>query len=145
MKFINQLSAMVWKEWREAQPLLWIGLVVMLGLPVIGAAEATIFNSRRFEIFSSQWVMSLGGVLAVLVAVGITCRDFRNGLEDFWRSRPVKVASWLRVKFFVGLGVVLLVCEIPLVAELKFNRDQGRWRQLFGIPFCGWPCIASGF
>ena len=33
---MKQLTSLVWKEWRETQAYLWIGLGIFLGLPAIG-------------------------------------------------------------------------------------------------------------
>ncbi len=110
------------KEWREARIYLWIGLGIFLGLPVIGAVEYSVGHPHRFEIETVPWVGYLGGVLAVLVAVGGTCRDLSGGLEDFLRSLPVSAGRWIWMKFLVGLAIVILACAVPILAESAVNR-----------------------
>ena len=142
---MKQLIALVWKEWREDRAFLWIGLGVFLGLPMIGGLEAMAQYSRRFEISASPWVLAFGGVLAVFVAVGATCRDFAGHLEEFWRSRPVGTTRWLMAKYLVGLAVVLVACIIPLAIEVSNGHDKSAlllitwfpflWAALYGIAF----------
>jgi hypothetical protein len=120
----RQLISLAWKEWCEARAFLWIGLGVFIGLPAIAGLEWSIQFSRHFRIWTSPWVLCFGGLLAVFVAVGISCRDLNGRLEDFWRSRPVGVVRWMFVKYFVGLCVVLLACGIPLVVQILVNGDR---------------------
>src|SRR5438045_685863 len=101
---MKHLSRMVWKEWSECRVFLWIGLGVFLGLPIIGGLEGMAQYSHRYEIFTSPWVTTLGGFF-LLVAVAATCRDLSDGVEQFWRSRPVGVVRWFLVKYLVGLTV----------------------------------------
>ncbi|HWE96743.1 MAG TPA: hypothetical protein VG269_22475 [Tepidisphaeraceae bacterium] len=119
---MRQLASLAWKEWNESRWLLFVALAVFLGLPAIGGLEA-VREGQRFAILASPWVFYLGGVLAVFVGVDAACRDLRGRLEDFWRSRPVGTAKWLLVKYFLGLAVVLVACIVPLVAQIKVNRD----------------------
>lgn len=143
---VNQIASLIWKEWQESQPLLWIGLGVFLGLPIIGGLEATLVMHKHFELFASQWVLDLGAVLAVFVAVGATCRDLAPKLEDFWRSRPIRVSAFFAVKYAVGLAVVLLACLPPLAAELLFNRIKAPAATAIAwLPFSLAVCFSLGF
>jgi hypothetical protein len=119
---MNQTRTLLWKEWREAQAYLWIGLGVFLGLPLIAAMMFSIQNAHRFEVDSSYWVTCFGGVLAVFTAVGCTCRDLSGRLEDFWRAVPVGIGRWMGVKFLVGLLTVLTACTLPPLVEMFTNR-----------------------
>ncbi|MGD0767748.1 MAG: hypothetical protein ABSB42_06075 [Tepidisphaeraceae bacterium] len=142
---MKQLTALVWKEWREVRVFLWIAFGVFIGLPIIAGLEAMVQYSHRFEISTSPWVLGFGGVLAVFVAVGATCRDFSGHLEDFWRSQPVGITRWLLAKYFVGLAVVLVACALPLAIEVSIDRDKSAlplivwfpflWAALYGIAF----------
>lgn len=142
---MRQTMAMAWKEWHETRVFLWIGLGMFLGLPVIAGAEGMFQYSRRFEIAASPWVTWLGGVLAVVIAVGATCRDFRGHLEDFWHSRPVSVGRWLSVKYVVGFLVVLAACMVPLGLEVEFNRDNSAAWMLVWFPFLLVAVYSIGF
>ncbi len=139
---MKQLRALAWKEWRESRAYLFIGLGVFLGLPLIGGLEAVFRTTHRFEIEASIWVMTFGGVLAVIVAVAGTCRDMSSRLEDFWRSRPVTTVSWFLVKYLVGLAVVLASCMVPIAVELFLNRDKQPLPALVWFPFL-WAAIYS--
>jgi len=139
-------TSLFWKEWRETRIYLWISLGVFLGLPMIGGIEAAIqHQSRQFEILVSPWVVILGGVLAIFVAVGATCRDLHSRLEDFWRSRPVGVMRWLLTKYFVGLAVVIASCVLPLLAELCIDRDRDTLVCLMWGPFLWTALYSIGF
>ncbi|MGD0138782.1 MAG: hypothetical protein ABSD28_07900 [Tepidisphaeraceae bacterium] len=142
---MKQLTALVWKEWREDRAFLWIALGVFVGLPIVGGLEEIVQYSYRFEISASPWVLGFGGVLAVFVAVGATCRDFSGHLEDFWRSQPVGITRWLLAKYLVGLAIVLVACVLPLAIEVSIDRDKSAilliawfpflWAALYGIGF----------
>ena len=116
---VKQFTSLAWKEWHEARAFLWIGLGVFVGLPAVAGLEWMLQYSKHFEINTIPWVIAFGGLLAVFVAVGATCRDFSGHLEDFWRSRPVGIVWWMIVKYVVGLAVVLLACAIPLAMRAR--------------------------
>src|SRR5206468_6461378 len=115
---MKQLSAIFWKEWHDARWFLAVALLLFIGMPVIGAVEARFSYSPGFDFNASPWVIPLGGFLAILTAVGMTCRDLGNRLEDFWRSRAISPLRWILVKYLVGLAVVLTACIAPLLLEL---------------------------
>jgi ABC-type transport system involved in multi-copper enzyme maturation permease subunit len=120
---MNQLKALLWKEWREIRVFFFIALFVFLGLPLLGAIESKV-QTGRFEIMASVWAYFLGGVFAIFVGVGTVVRDMKGRLEDFWRSRPVSLSRWLLTKYFVGLAVVIVTLVAPLVLELLVNQTQ---------------------
>ena len=118
---MNISTAMVWKEWRETSVYLYIGLIVFLVIPAAAALEDRLMTGHRFIMQVSLFVIVLGGVLAVLTAVGATCRDLKAGLEDFWQSQPVNVLRWMLTKYLVGLAVVLAGCLVPVAIEYAVN------------------------
>jgi len=124
---MRRVISLTWKEWRESQALLWIGLGIFVGLPLIAGVEAKYLPPHRFEFDAWPWVSSLGGVLAVFVAAGAVCVDLRQGVHEFWRSRPVGVLAWLLVKYLVGLAIVLASCLVPLIIDGWLNpRGEAR-------------------
>ncbi len=139
---MGAIRSMFWKEWSEERAFLWIALGVFLGLPIIAGLEGLAQYSHRFEIQATPWVITCGGMLALLVGVGATCRDFEIRLENFWRSRPVSIVGWLLVKYVVGLSIVLAGCIVPLAAELAFARDKSALRLVAWFPFL-WSAIYS--
>ena len=142
---MKPITALAWKEWHDARPYLWIGLGLFLGLPLVGLAEqALTTSSHHAELFATPWVVALGGVLAVFVGVGVTTPDRRPKLEDFWRSRPIRVGPWLAVKYAVALAVVLACCGLPAVVQLAVNRhpDPAELAVLTFFPFF-WTAIFS--
>ncbi|MGA2233067.1 MAG: hypothetical protein ABSH22_19365, partial [Tepidisphaeraceae bacterium] len=138
---MKQLSLLAWKEWHEIRAFFWIAIGIFIGLPVIGGIEE-FAQHGHFVLLASPWVFGCGAVLAVFVAVGAACRDFHSHLEDFWRSRPVSVTRWLLVKYAVGLGVVLLVCALPLVLEIVIDHDLSVVQLLSVVPFL-WIAVFS--
>lgn len=115
-------GALIWKEWRESHVYLWIGLGVFLILPLINALQE-IYYRQRFLFEASGWITLLGGTFAVLLGVGLSCRDLHSHLEDFWRSRPIPLGRWLAIKYTVGLLILLLCCVSPAVLEFVFNKN----------------------
>ena len=142
---MSKLTSLAWKEWHEARVFLWIGLGVLLGLPLVGAVEQAVAGSNhRFEVTAAPWAIALGGVLAVFAGVGVTTPDRRPKLEDFWRSRPIRVGRWLAVKYAVALAVVLVACTAPVLADLATDRhgDLDAGGVLMAMPFF-WTAIFS--
>ena len=118
---MTRTTALAWKEWHDARPYLWVGLGVFLGLPLVGLAEQYAQRGRG-ELLTTPWVTALGGVLAVFVGVGVTAPERRPKLEDFWRSRPIRVGPWLAVKYAVALAVVLACGTVPIAASMLADR-----------------------
>ena len=135
-ELMRQAASLIWKEWRESRTYLWIAIGVFIGLPVISGVEAIFQHWRRFEVSTSPWVLAFGGVLAVFVAVGATCRDFNGHLDDFWRSRPISTTRWMLMKYFVGLVVVLAACLLPPIVELGINRWKDALPEVLPLVVC---------
>ena len=115
--------ALLWKEWRELRWFLIVGIGVFLFLPFVGAIQGAImYGHERLELMTSPWVIGLGGVLAVFIAVGATCRDLSERLINFWQSRPISIGRWTATKYLCGLALVLFLCTVPLVLEIAFDR-----------------------
>jgi hypothetical protein len=138
----GETRSLAWKEWHESRAYLWIALGVFAGLPLISGVEAMWQFSRRFEIETIGCIIPFGGVLAVFVAVGATCRDFRGHVEDFWRSRPMGIGRWMIVKYFIGLMIVLAGCMAPAVLQLAINRQHDATPMLVWFP-CLWAAVYS--
>ena len=83
---MKQLSAIFWKEWHDARWFLAVALFLFIGIPVIGAVEAKFTYGSQFDFSVSPWVVTLGGFLAILTAIGITCRDLGSRLGPPTRS-----------------------------------------------------------
>jgi len=138
-------TSLIWKEWHEVRAYLWIALGIFLGLPLIGAAEQHLQYGNRFDVLTTPWVTGFGGVLAIFVAVGATCRDFNGNLENFWQSRPISGALWLIAKYFIGVAVVLTGCALPIVVQSTLNRDDDVMWLLYSQPFSWVALYSVGF
>jgi len=139
-------TSLIWKEWRETRIYLWIGLGVFLGLPLIGGIEAAMRHmGPRFDIPVELFVIPLGGVLAIFVAVGETCRDFDGHIADFWRARPVGIIRWMLIKYLVGLVVVIVSCAMPLLVQYCLDRESGDLIVLIWFPFLWAAMYSIGF
>jgi len=144
---MKQLAVMAWKEWREVRIFLWIAMGVFIVLPAIEAMEWVFRFNGHFTISSTPWVVVLGGILAVLVAVGTTCRDLREGIADFWQSRPVGPVRWMLVKYLIGVATVLFACGLPLLLELWIDGPQASipLTGLYPLPFLLFVLYSVGF
>jgi len=114
---MRRTMVLVWKEWREQQWFLYGGLATFLVFPLM---EILYKLRKGYTVWTEtpEWiVLSLGGLLAIIVGVGAACRDLTPRLQSFWQSRPVGLSRWLAVKYVVGLGIVLLVCLLPLLLQ----------------------------
>jgi hypothetical protein len=143
---MKRIGNIAWKEWREIQAFLYIALFVFIGLPFIGELERTWHTNRPLEIQTGPFVILLGGLLAVLIAVGSTCRDFQGHLEDFWRSRPLGVSRWLAIKFVIGLMVTLGSCDLAWAVNVWTIRNDMsfiNWWMMMAFCSLQWTAIYS--
>ena len=117
-----QIVSLAWKEWHEVRWFLIVALGLFVGMPILGSLEGKLFfHMSHFFFDAAPWVVTLGGVMAVMVAVGIVCSDLGGRLEDFVRSRPLNLTRWMLVKYFVGLIATLAACVLPLAVDLAIN------------------------
>ena len=118
---MKQTTALLWKEWREHRWVFAAGLIVFLALPLLAAALGY-YNRHGREPFyprsPESLILGLGGLLAIVLATGAARRDMRDGLQGFWRSRPVRPTQLLLVKYAVGVAILLVVSCGPLMVQL---------------------------
>jgi len=129
--------ALLWKEWREIRWFLVVGAAIFIGWPLLEAVG----NYRLGRGFYSAdmpegMAFFLGGPFAILVAVGVTCRDLKEEIMCFWQSRPVSIRRWAATKYLTGLAVVLVVLCVPLVMKIFVMRAEHELGQLSGILTC---------
>jgi hypothetical protein len=111
-------KSMVWKEWRQNRTLFFYMLAVCLTL----AFAPTMMDSLRsghptgYLEAPVNVVLFVGPLLALIA--GISALGHEQGrVEAFWRSRPMRLRTWLLAKYGVGLGIVLGVCVLLLLVE----------------------------
>jgi hypothetical protein len=120
---MTQLASLAWKEWHEVRWFLIVALCLFVGMPIAGSIEGHVSGSfRHFFFDAAPWVLTLGGALAVIIAVGTVCSDLGGRREDFLRSRPLNLLRWVLVKYLVGLAAALVACMLPLVVEMSVNN-----------------------
>ena len=142
---MREIRALVWKEWHETRLFLWIAWGLFIGLPIIGGIEGQAMYAHRFEFWASPWIMFCGPLLAIVVGVAATCRDLQTKLEDFWQSRPMGSLRLFAIKYFVGLGVVLLACGVPLIVELYCSYDTSQAKVALSLSFLWMAVFATAF
>jgi hypothetical protein len=126
---MTQLASLAWKEWHEVRWFFIVAVALFVGMPLLGGIEGKLFgNATHFYFDAAPWVLGLGGVLALMVAVGIVCQDLGGRRQDFLRSRPLHLVRWVLVKYATGLAVVLVTCVPPLALDLVANNVKW-WTQ----------------
>jgi hypothetical protein len=143
---MTQLASLAWKEWHEVRWFFIIAFGLFIGMPLLGGLEGKLLDrSTHFYFDAAPWVLTLGGVLALIVAVGIVCQDLGGRREDFLRSRPLHLVRWMSVKYVIGLAAVLATCMLALALDLKTNNVKW-WTQtdvaLLWYPFF-WTALYS--
>lgn len=130
-------AALLWKEWREVRWFLVAGVAIFIGWPLLEAL-GNYLQSHKFYSADMPEAMALllGGPFAILVAVGVTCRDLKEKITYFWQSRPVSIRRWVTTKYLVGLVVVLIVLCVPLVLKIFITRAEHELGELSGILTC---------
>ena len=114
-------KSMVWKEWRQNRTLFFYMLAVCLTL----AFAPTIMDSLRsghptgFLEAPVNVVLFVGPFLALIAGISALGRE-QGRVEAFWRSRPIRLHTWLLAKYGVGLGIVLGVCVLLLLVDVGF-------------------------
>ena len=120
MKFRTH-KALFWKEWLEARWGLYVGLILFLALPIIETVS-------RYQYVADTWVREhgryqpdmnsellyvvnfCGCFYALILAVAMVCHDMNtDDSPEPWRLLPVKSSTFITMKFFVGLMVLLSV------------------------------------
>jgi hypothetical protein len=130
-------KALLWKEWREIRWFLVAGAAIFIGWPLLEAVGNYRLGRGFYSTDMPEAIaLLLGGPFAILVAVGVTCRDLKGKIACFWQSRPVSIRRWAVTKYLVGLAVVLIVLCVPLVMKIFVMRAEHELGQLSGILTC---------
>lgn len=111
--FPNRFAALVWINLRQSIPLAVAGLVLAImltGIELFGESNGEAFRST---LPSNAWFV--GVIWAIVVGTGIFASELRDGLRDFWQSRPISLSAWYWVKFFVGMTAILLVLDATTI------------------------------
>jgi hypothetical protein len=130
-------KALLWKEWREIRWFLVAGAAIFIGWPLLEAVGNYLTGRGFYSADMPEAIaLLLGGPFAILVAVGVTCRDLKEEITCFWQSRPVSIRRWAVTKYLVGLAVVLIVLCMPLVMKIFIMRAEHELGQLSSILTC---------
>src|SRR5687768_18450856 len=114
----NIATAMIWKEYREMKWFLLAGLFFFLLFPALEGLNNLLRDGDFYTDAPEGMVLGFGGLLAIIIAVGATCRDLQPKLQIFWQSRPLTLSGLLITKYIAGLVVMLMTCCIPLLLQM---------------------------
>jgi len=94
-----------------------------LGLSIALPFEEAIMNVREGEGFYATGLsLSIPVMLAPFLAGLIACANVQADLDDkryvFWRSKPVRVKSFIALKYLVGMFIAFIVIALPVVFTL---------------------------
>ncbi len=127
MTSIHQYRQVIWKEVRELRWFGLAGLVLLVLFPTIrlGIWLAThdgslVYGSNEVRMSPpyAGHVFLLGAIYAALVALAAAGRDLRYGIAAPWRQTPIRPFTFLTIKWFVGLGIVLLPVVLAALLHL---------------------------
>lgn len=131
IQFPNRLTSLIWLDARQSVPLSLAGLLMAILITLVGMGEfqeqgnTSFFTRLAGELPSNTWFV--GGLWGVIVAVAIFSPELKPGLEQFWRSRPIKPGSWFWTKFVVGLLAVIITLDlIPAVISNGFSTNDSK-------------------
>jgi len=113
---VRAYLAVAWKELHELRWLWYAGVSVMVVLPLLQETFAAIHRPFATGLVE-QVTLSLGAALAIFVASSTACRDLRDAVEHFWRSRPMTLRAWVSVKLLCGWGVVISIAALGIAAQ----------------------------
>ena len=125
-------SALIWKEWRQQRWYLVAALIFFVGWPLILTATSYLRGKGFKSVAPVAMVFSLGWLYALLSAVGATAQDLSEPLVGFWRSRPVRLGSWVVTKYLMGVGIMVAVFSGALILQAVVRPLQS------GIPILGY-------
>lgn len=131
----SELTAIVWKQFRESGPLALAGVIVIATIAAVWVA--VVASERRFNAadFAEHLVVNstfMGFLVALVLGVGVMDLDLRSQLNAFWRSRPIDPNLNYWAKFFTGLAILAIVNVIPWCVSLWMA-----WRDYTGGPGMG--------
>ncbi|MFA9480020.1 hypothetical protein ACERK3_17215 [Phycisphaerales bacterium AB-hyl4] len=129
--------ALAWKELHELRWFWYAGMALMVVLPLTAELYEVFGFAGRARLLVNV-TLALGAAFAVFTAVAATCRDLGAGVETFWRSRPISVATYVGVKFASGLLIVLSVAVAAIVFQhlltMALTFGPGRGDQTWAEP-----------
>ena len=126
---MKQTAMLIWKEAREIRWALYTCLLLLLSFGLLSSLVfsrySTPMHPRLMASELDSLLLALGGPMALLIAVGVACRDLRQPVLEFWSSRPIGLTHLFVTKYLTGLAgvliilmVVALVSVIPLIGHL---------------------------
>ncbi|HAI10076.1 MAG TPA: hypothetical protein DCM28_00095 [Phycisphaerales bacterium] len=118
---LRTYKALFWKEWLEARWGLYVGLILFLALPIIETVtkyqhvtDTWVREHGRYQPSAQSELLYVvnfcGCFYALILAVAMVCHDMNtDDSPEPWRILPVKSSTFISMKFFVGLMVLLSV------------------------------------
>lgn len=105
-------------------------VLACLGLIMVLPLEEAVVNWREGAGFYAAGMAVASVFLAPLLAGLIACANVQADLDDrrytFWRSKPVGAASFITIKFAIGLLLALFIFAFPVVFGLVGDKMYPR-------------------
>jgi len=126
----SQLTAVVWKQFRESGPIVLVGLAGVVGIVLLFMAAERIVAAggttyTPLGMIYARVAIVFGFVVALVVGIGVCLHDVAPQLSTFWRSRPINPDLWFWTKFGTGLMIVLAAIYVPiLLVTLPVGLDN---------------------
>jgi hypothetical protein len=148
IRWRGRVGALAWLDLRQSVPIALAGLALAVLMTMAEILMAPGAYDRLSRIGATTFALLPGTISVVaLLWAGIVASvafssELQRGLGHFWRSRPIPVALWFRIKFVMGLLAVVLVLDgLPAVlswyaAEGVYVRGPSRmsWAYLACMP-----------
>lgn len=101
-------------------------VLASLGLIMVLPLEEAFVNLREGYGFYSSNLTAAALILGPFLAGLIACANVQADLDDrrlvFWRSKPIRVKTFMSFKFFFGLLLALVVVSLPMVFSIVSLR-----------------------
>ena len=121
---MKRSAALIWKEWRQQRWYLVAALISFVGWPLILTVISYLCGKGFKSVAPVVMVGSLGWLYALLSAVGATAQDLSEPLTGFWRSRPVRLGSWVVTKYLMGVGIMVVVFSLALILQVAVKPPE---------------------
>jgi hypothetical protein len=122
--FRSPMRAMIWKQCRESGPIVLFGVLTVLAifigyLMVFSGSYWSTNRSQLAELLISITI-PVGFVLALCVGIRNFDQDMSEKINEFWRSRPVRVDIWFWSKYLTGLAFLTVALSLPIVIAVSY-------------------------
>jgi len=104
----TQVGAVAWKQFRETGPLAILAAsTVTLLTAIVYWSSTSVWSWDEFGSVLAGVALTTGFLVVHVAGIGVLLEDYKPGVSNFWRSRPVCMNRWFPVQYLTGIVVLI--------------------------------------